>query len=134
MSRGRPPGTGTTAKLPTTESIEPTRPLDENEAAAWSRWVEVVRATRQFLTTDSPLLTALVELECRKDRAREALKSVDPYGEGKRHPALTDLDNAHRDFMALLRELGLTPASAKNVRPDKKTPEADKLDKFLGAT
>ena len=129
MARGRPAATG--AKLPTTDAIEPTRPLDDVELAAWNRWVDVVQATRSFLTTDAPLLTALVELECRKARAREALKSIDPYGEGKRHPALTDWDNAHRDFMAILRELGLTPASAKNVRGEKRTPEADKLGEFL---
>jgi phage terminase small subunit len=129
MSRGRPPAN--TTKLATVDTVEPTRHLSEPESEAWRRWVGVVQATRPFLSTDAPLLTALVELECRKARARAALEGVDPYGDGKRHPALTDLDNAHRDFMALLRELGLTPASAKNVRSEKRTPEADKLDEFL---
>lgn len=129
MGRGRPPQAD--AQLATVDKIEPTRALDEAEAAAWLRWCEVVRTTRPFLSTDAPLVTALVELECRKARAREALAGIDPYGEGKRHPALTDLDNAHRDFMALLRELGLTPASAKNVRAGKRSKEADKLGEFL---
>ncbi len=130
MAAGRPPST-TTGSLRVVDSIHPTRELDEAEQAAWSRWLGVVELTRPFLSTDPPLLTSLVELECRKARARAALKDVDPYCEGKRHPALTDLDNAHRDYMALLRELGLTPASAKNVRSEKRTPEGDKLKEFL---
>lgn len=130
MSRGRPPST-ITASLSVVDSIRPTRELDEDEANSWQRWLEVVLQTRPFLSTDPPLLTSLVELECRKARARLALKGIDPYSEGKRHPALTDLDNSHRDYMALLRELGLTPASAKNVRSEKRSAEGDKLREFL---
>ncbi len=130
MSRGRPPST-TTASLVVIDAIEPTRDLDDLESSAWHRWAALLRATRPYLSTDPPLLTALVELECRKGRAREALKGIDPYSEGKRHPALTDLDNVHRDYMALLRELGLTPASAKNVKSEKRSAEGDKLKEFL---
>lgn len=130
MARGRPPSTST-ANLIEVDLIEPTRILESEEREAWGRWAEVLRKTRVFLSTDPPLLTSLVELECRKARARAALKKVDPYSEGKRHPALTDLDNAHRDYMALLRELGLTPASAKNVRSERRSKEGDKLAAFL---
>ncbi len=131
MARGRP--SESTAKLTEVDSISPIRSLDSDERDAWDQWAALLAGTRPFLSTDPPLLTALVELECRKARARAALKKVDPYSEGKRHPALTDLDNAHRDYMALLRELGLTPASAKNVRATKRSKEGDALTEFLNA-
>lgn len=133
MARGRP-ASKLTGSLSIVAAIEPTRDLDEAEAEKWDRWLEVVKATRPFLSTDPPLLTSLSELECRLAKAKAILKKIpDPYEDGKRHPALTDIDNAHRDYMALLRELGLTPASAKNVRSEKRTPEGDKLATFLGA-
>jgi cobalamin biosynthesis protein CbiG len=130
MPGGRPPST-TTASMRVVETISPTRILDDQEAVLWLSWLEVVRLTRPFLSTDAPLLTMLVELECRKAMAMAALKKVDPYCEGRRHPALTDLDNIDRNVMSKLRELGLTPASAKNVRSEKRSKEGDKLKEFL---
>lgn len=130
MARGRPPSVN--RQMAVVEDISPTRELTHEESIAWGRWKDVLRATRPFLSTDSPDLTDLVALECRKARAAATLEKIDPYETGKRHPALTDWDNAHRDSMALRRELGLTAASAKNVnmgeRPSK---EADELGAFI---
>lgn len=129
MARGRPPKSP--VEMPNIDDVQPTRELDAEEAAAWERWRAVVAATRRFLPTDGPLLTCVVELEVRKSRARATLATQDNYPEGKRHPALTDLDSAHRDLVALLRELGLTPASFKNVKAERRSKEADKLGEFI---
>lgn len=129
MGQGRPPkGDG---EAPSVAELLPTRELEADEQVYWDRWAGVLKATRIFLSTDGPLLTFVVELECRKAIARAALKTDGSYLGGRRHPALTDLDNAHRDQMALLRELGLTPASLKNVKAGKKSKEADELGEFI---
>lgn len=130
MARGRPPEHN--RALPTCDDIQPTRELTAVESAMWGRWKDVIRATRPFLPTDAPSLTDLIDLECRKARASAALAKVDPYETGKRHPALTDWDNAHRDSLAIRRELGLTAASMKNVNMgERKSKEADALGEFI---
>ena len=130
MGKGRPPATNRV--LPTTDDLQPTRALTPDELECWERWRGVIQATRKFLSTDAPLLTFIVDLEMRKAKARASLEKVDPYESGRRHPALTDLDNAHRDLMAILRELGLTPASLKNVNMgERRTAEGDSLETFL---
>lgn len=132
MGKGRPPGKP--AAMAIVDTIEPMRILDPEESDVWIRWCDVLRATRPFLSTDGPLLTCVVDMEIRKRRAREALATEGHYHEGRRHPALTDCDNAHRDLMALLRELGLTAASAKNVKASPRSKEADQLTEFLKPT
>lgn len=129
MARGRPPAGN--RDLPTIDDCRPMRPLDATEQEVWDRWYAVLKATRNFLSTDAPLLTFVVELECRKAIARDVLAREGNYIESRRHPALTDIDNAHRDQMALLRELGLTPASLKNVKADRRSKEADELEEFI---
>lgn len=130
MGRGRPPIHNRV--LPSVDTVFPTRELDEEETAIWERWLSVLVATRPFLSTDAPLLTFLVDFDIRKKRAREALARDGHYLDAKRHPALTDWDNAHRDTMAALRELGLTPASLKNVNMGaRQSKEADALGDFI---
>lgn len=127
--RGRPPNAP--RKMAEVDDIEPTRQLDDEELAVWARWKEVVAATRRFLSTDPPLLTMIVDLELRKALCRATIKAEGPYQGKHRHPALTDGDNAQRDLMAILREMGLTPASQKNVRAEKRAKEADDLGEFI---
>lgn len=129
MGKGRPPDKPTPMAF--VDDVQPMRDLNAEENDIWLRWCAVLRATRQFLSTDGPLLTCVVDMEIRKRRAREALATDGHYQEGRRHPALTDCDNAHRDLMALLRELGLTAASAKNVKATPRSREADQLTEFL---
>jgi phage terminase small subunit len=130
MARGRPPSRET--RLPVAESCQPTRQLEPAEAECFDRWAAVVRSTRDFLPTDGPLLTFVVELDLRKARAAKAAAEIDPYEGGRRHPSLTDWDNAHRDMVALLRELGLTAASMKNVNMgQRRTKEGDALAEYL---
>lgn len=102
--------------MPTLADIKPTKALTDAEQEAWLIWYEVLKATRSFLATDPPLVTSLAEYTVRKQRAMSTAEDEGHYVEGRRHPALTDLDNVNRDIMATLRELGLTPASFKNVK------------------
>ena len=130
MARGRPPVHS--RDLPTVDNVQPTRTLNGEEAECFERWKSVIKATRSFLPTDGPLLTFAVELDVRKQRAARAASAIDPYEGGRRHPSLTDWDNAHRDLMSILRELGLTPASLKNVNMGgKPSREKSDLDDFL---
>lgn len=132
MGRGRP--SGKPGAMAIVETIDPSRDLNDEERDLWDGWVKVLTNTRPFLSTDGPLLTCVVDMEIRKIRAREALARDGHYHENRRHPALTDCDNAHRDLMALLRELGLTAASAKNVKASPRSKEADQLTEFLKPT
>lgn len=129
MGKGRPPRGG--GDLQPVDSIQPTRKLSPREQESWDRWIDVLRKTRQFLPTDGPLLTFVVDLDMRKAYARRALRKYGHYQGARRHPALTDLDNAHRDQMALFREMGLTAASAKNVKTTPRSEETDALAEFM---
>ena len=131
MARGRPPVRN--QLLPTVGECLPTRALTSEEAECFERWRGVVQSTRGFLPTDGPLITFLAELDLRKARASKAASLIDPYEGGRRHPSLTDWDNAHRDMMAVLRELGLTAASLKNVNmgTGKQSKKTDALDAYI---
>jgi hypothetical protein len=112
------------------DDIQPMRALDESERQSWDRWKSVLAAMRSFMPTDAPMLMILVGLDWRESVARKALAGVsDPY-DGKRYPALTDLDAIGRERLAILREVGLTAASAKNVRTSKRPKGADAVGEY----
>lgn len=130
MGKGRTPGAE--RPMPSVDNVEPMRALSVDEQEAFDAWRETIRETRAFLSTDRPLLMFLTELTVRKQRALATIEKEGSYIEGRRHPALTDYDNAHRDTMAVLREMGLTPASFKNVRSStRRVKGRDSLDDFI---